>query len=213
MNRVSFLFNSFFIPLVGFSLYRSTGTLLWTMLGIGWYAYGLYKRSTYIGIKDHLAQGLVILIGFIPIAFIPVWIILLWKDKDAFNTYQEPIAITKNTLHYQEKPKQTPQRSGGISIMKNYQHIWIVLFLVSSLFMLFFFVPYSTHMPVSVAKNDSTGWNGTVHYSGYFNKPTIVPKRYRQYTDISYGRLAVQEIAIVIVCGCGYMLTASKIKK
>lgn len=210
MNRAGFLFNSFFIPLVGFSLYSSTGTLLWIMLSIGWYAYGLYKRSTYIGIKDPLAQGLVILIGFIPIAFIPVWVILLWKDKDAFNTYHNPTAITKTALHEQKKLNG---RSDGSSIMNNYQPLWIVLFLALSFCMLFFFVPYSTHMPMSVAKNDSAGWNGTVHYSGYFNKPTIVPKRYRQYTDISYGRLAVQEIAIVIVCGCGYMLTASKLKK
>ncbi len=213
MNRTSFIFNSFFIPLVGLSLCKPTGTSIWLILAVVWYVYGLYKRSAYIGIRNPLAQGVVILIGLIPIAFIPVWIILLWKDKDAFNTYHEPTAITKTTLHEEKKTKQTSQGSGGSSIIKNYQPFWIVLFLALSLCMLFFFVPYSTHMPMSVAKNDSAGWNGTVHYSGYFNKPTIVPKRYRQYTDISYGRLAVQEIAIVIVCGCGYMLTASKLKK
>lgn len=213
MNRTSFIFNSFFIPLVGLSLYKPTGTSIWVIFAVVWYVYGLYKRCAYIGIRDPLARGVVILLGLIPIAFIPVWVILLWKDKNAFNTQVTQAELTKNVLHDKEKTQQAAQNISHINIIKNYQSVWIILFLSLSLSMLFFFVPYSTHMPVSVAKNDSAGWNGTIHYSGYFNKPTMVPKRYRQYTDISYGRLAVQEIAIVIVCGCGYMLTASKLKK
>lgn len=213
MNRTFFIFNSFFIPLIGLSLYRSTGTLLWAMLSIGWYAYGLYKRSVYIGINDPLAQGLVILIGLIPIAFIPLWILLLWKSKDAFNTHDNQKSQTESILHNQKEAQTKDHNESPINVVKNYQSIWIILFLTLSLSMLCFFVPYITHMPISVAKNDSNGWNGTIHYSGYFNKPTIVPKRYRQYTDISYGRLTVQEVVIVIVCGCGYILTKSKRRK
>lgn len=88
---------------------------------------------------------------------------------------------------------------------------WSLMFCIISLLSLIFFVPYKTNIPAAYLKNHLSyeSMNGSINYGTFSSKPNM-DKRLKQYTDISYGRLGLQEVIVAVVCAGGFILTISK---
>ena len=95
--------------------------------------------------------------------------------------------------------------------LKKTKQFWALVFCIISLLMLLFYVPYKTTFPATFMRNNFsyTSWNGTIHYGTFSTKPNI-EKAVLPYTDISYGRLALQEVILVVACSGGYIFMVSK---
>lgn len=88
---------------------------------------------------------------------------------------------------------------------------WSLTLCAISLISLIFFVPYKTNIPVTYLKNHRSyeNMNGAITYGTFTEKPKIKGE-IKQYTDISYGRLGLQEIIIAVACAGGFILTPKR---
>lgn len=99
-----------------------------------------------------------------------------------------------------------------LSFMRSYpSKFWAIVFCGVSLLSLIFFVPYKTNIPATYLKNNHSyeSMNGDINYGTFSSKPNI-KKELKQYTDISYGRLGLQEVIIGFACAGGFIITTSK---
>ena len=152
----------------------------------------IYGRCNYVGIHALLKKIVIIVAHFIPILNIIVYIWMMSLSKGAYDD---------------ENAESCKSRMLMNKLCSNLKVLWVLIFCVLSIAQMFFIVPYTTHLPASVAKNDKAGWNSYNGYGTFSYKPYEVPKKYKQYTDINYQRLTMQEAILGVICVAGYAIT------
>lgn len=150
---------------------------------------------------------------FLPlVSFIMVIILICSSKKESVENMDDNDKQTLSKQSTQSTSKFNDRKGKILNFMHSYpMKFWALIFCVISLISLLFFVPYKTSIPATYLKNHHSyeTMNGTVNYGTFSSKPNI-SKDLKQYTDISYGRLGLQEVIIAVVCAGGFIITSKR---
>ena len=168
-----------------------------------------WRRARFLGYSTGKCISAIIAMFLPLVSFIMVIILICSSKKESVENMDDN---DKQTLSKQSTSKFNDRKGKILNFMHSYpMKFWALIFCVISLISLLFFVPYKTSIPATYLKNHHSyeTMNGTVNYGTFSSKPNM-DKRLKQYTDISYSRLGLQEVIVAVVCAGGFILTTSK---
>ena len=190
MNRIGFIAGTL-LPIFLISRLEEHSSF-WLIIFVITFITAIYKRCGYVGIHSTAKRIGIIIAHFIPLLNMAVYIWLLSLSNSAYDGNQERVDIHPTFIR---------------RLYSNLKVFWILIFSILSILQMFFLVPYTTHLPANLAKNDKARWNSYNSYGTFSYKPHEIPKNYNQYTDINYQKLALQETILGIACIAGYAIT------
>lgn len=171
-----------------------------------------WKRARFLGYSTGKCISAIIAMFLPLVSFIMVIILICSSKKESVENMDDNDKQTLSKQSTQSTSKFNDRKGKILNFMHSYSmKFWALIFCVISLISLLFFVPYKTSIPATYLKNHHSyeTMNGTVNYGTFSSKPNI-SKDLKQYTDISYGRLGLQEVIIAVVCAGGFIITSKR---